>query len=225
MNSKKKKDFKNCTICKESKKIEEFIKKCGRCKPCRSAHNKEYRLQNIEKFKEKDKKYHEKNKEKVRERNNNYYENNKEQIKIQRKEFREDNKEYLKEKNHNYYMSNIQKRLGITYRNRVRSKLKSGKGYIDFLGCSIEKLMKWFEFNFSYEDNFNWDNYGKVWEIDHVIPCAQFDLTIQENVDKCFNWKNTKPVKKNYNRKKNKNIVATQVLEHEIRLKIYGKML
>jgi hypothetical protein len=196
----------NCTRCKELKDCDEFIKKCGMCRECRSIHRKEYRLNNLEKFKDKDKKYYIKNRIKVRERDNSYYEKNKEKIFEQRKKYREQNKELLKQKAHDYYINNIQKRLGITYRNRVREKMKTGKGYIDYLGCEIVDLIKWFEFNFLFSDTLTWENYGKVWEIDHVIPCATFDLTNLEDVYKCFNWKNTKPVTKNFNRSKNKNI-------------------
>lgn len=48
-----------------------------------------------------------------------------------------------------------------------------------------------------------WDNYGKSsdsWQIDHIIPCSYFDLTKEENIFTCFNWRNTQPLwrKENY---------------------------
>jgi len=215
-------NLKKCTRCENEKDKNEFIKKCGMCRICRSIHRKEYRLKNLEKFKEKDKRYYEKNKEKIRERDNNYYQQNKEKIQAQRKEYRINNIEEHKAKQKKYYYTNIQKRLGITYRNRVRSKLKTGKGFIEYLGCSILELIEWFEFNFKY-DGFTWENYGKAWEIDHVIPCAKFDLVIKENVFKCFNWKNTKPVRKNFNRKKSSNIDQNEKFEQELRLYLYSK--
>lgn len=215
-------ESKKCTKCNDLKNKIEFIKKCGMCKNCRSIHKKEYRLKNIEKFKEKDKKHYEKYKEKIRERDNKYYEKNKEKIQAQRKEYRKNNIEKHKAKQKEYYTNNIQKRLGIAYRNRVREKLKSGKGYIEYLGCSIEHLIKWFEFNFQYND-FTWENYGKIWEIDHVIPCATFNLVEKNNVYKCFNWKNTQPVNKNFNRKKNSKIIINQNFEQQLRLYIFQK--
>ena len=196
-------ETKKCTRCNDLKNKIEFIKKCGMCKKCRSIHRKEYRLKNIEKFKEKDKKHYEK-------------------YKAQRQEYRENNIEKHKAKQKEYYTNNIQKRLGIVYRNRVREKLKSGKGYIEYLGCSIEHLIKWFEFNFQYND-FTWENYGKNWEIDHVIPCATFNLVEKNDVYKCFNWKNTQPVNKNFNRKKNSKIIINQNFEQQLRLYIFQK--
>lgn len=213
---------KKCSKCKDIKNKDEFIKKCGMCKKCRTAHRKEYRLKNIEKFKEKDKKYYQKYKEQIRERDNKYYEKNKEKIQAQRKQYRENNIEQHKAKQKEYYTSNIQKRLGIVYRNRVREKLKTGKGYIEYLGCSIPELIKWFEFNFTYSD-FTWENYGKRWEIDHVIPCATFNLLEKNDVYKCFNWKNTKPVNKNFNRRKNCKINLNENFEQELRLYIFEK--
>lgn len=39
----------------------------------------------------------------------------------------------------------------------------------------------------------NWDNYGQGndrWVIDHIIPCAAFDLTNVEDQKKCFHHTN-----------------------------------
>jgi hypothetical protein len=48
----------------------------------------------------------------------------------------------------------------------------------------------------------NWDNHGLIWEVDHIIPCSSFDLTIEDNIYKCFNYKNTQPLYKSLNRSK-----------------------
>lgn len=39
-----------------------------------------------------------------------------------------------------------------------------------------------------------WENHGKVWHIDHIRPCASFDLTKPEQQQECFNWSNTQPL-------------------------------
>lgn len=41
----------------------------------------------------------------------------------------------------------------------------------------------------TFQEGMNWNNYGK-WEIDHIIPCSAFDLTIEENQRKCFHYSN-----------------------------------
>ena len=38
------------------------------------------------------------------------------------------------------------------------------------------------------------ENYGPVWHIDHVIPCAAFNLKDPEQVKKCFHYTNLRPL-------------------------------
>jgi hypothetical protein len=35
---------------------------------------------------------------------------------------------------------------------------------------------------------------GPMWHIDHVKPCASFDLTKDEEIKECFCWKNLQPL-------------------------------
>ena len=53
----------------------------------------------------------------------------------------------------------------------------------NYVGCSRDELKKWFEYIF--EDGMSWDNYGE-WHIDHVVPCASFDLTKEDDILKMF---------------------------------------
>jgi hypothetical protein len=40
-----------------------------------------------------------------------------------------------------------------------------------------------------------WENHGKFgWHIDHIIPCASFDLTDLEQQKKCFHYTNFQPL-------------------------------
>lgn len=40
-----------------------------------------------------------------------------------------------------------------------------------------------------------WENYGfYTWHIDHIRPCASFDLSDPEQQKICFNYKNMQPL-------------------------------
>ena len=39
----------------------------------------------------------------------------------------------------------------------------------------------------------NWENYG-VWHIDHIIPCARFDLSDPGQQKICFHYTNLQPM-------------------------------
>ena len=39
-----------------------------------------------------------------------------------------------------------------------------------------------------------WQNYGDGWHIDHIHPCAAFDLTDPEQQKACFHWSNLQPL-------------------------------
>lgn len=42
----------------------------------------------------------------------------------------------------------------------------------------------------------SWDNRGKYWHIDHIKPCSSFNLEKQEEIFRCFNWTNLRPLEK-----------------------------
>lgn len=40
-----------------------------------------------------------------------------------------------------------------------------------------------------------WDNYGyRGWHVDHIAPCASFDLSNPAEVAKCFHYSNLQPL-------------------------------
>ena len=177
-------EIKKCTMCGELKNRSEYIKKCGRCRPCRSVHRKKYRQDNLSNFKEKDKTHYDKYREQKRQQQAEYYKKNAKKIQAQRKVYREKYSEKHKEMAKKRYYGNLDLRLGIVYRTRVRREIKSGKGYLKYLGCSIDHLKQWFQFNFGLDEylGFTWDNHGKVWEIDHVTPCCKHNLQNENEI-------------------------------------------
>ena len=57
------------------------------------------------------------------------------------------------------------------------------------------------------------ENQGTYWDIDHVIPCSNFNLEQDEDIKKCFNWKNLRPCEKKENYKKNKEELIEEIKE------------
>jgi hypothetical protein len=64
---------------------------------------------------------------------------------------------------------------------------------MELLGCTIEELRAHLEAQF--QDGMSWDNRGYYgWHIDHIRPCASFDLTVPEQQKECFNYRNLQPL-------------------------------
>jgi len=100
----------------------------------------------------------------------------------------------------NESLTNINYRLKKSLAARLRNVLFKTDTTMNYIGCNIQYLREWFEFNFSLE--MNWNNYGSYWSIDHIIPVCKFDLTIEDEKLKCWNWTNLMPVTVKYNSSK-----------------------
>ena len=59
------------------------------------------------------------------------------------------------------------------------------------LGCSSEFLRQHLERQF--KPGMSWENHGQ-WHLDHIKPCASFDLSKPEQQRICFNYKNLQPL-------------------------------
>jgi hypothetical protein len=87
-------------------------------------------------------------------------------------------------------------RIRRSLRSRMYFAVKYGEKCdktMNLIGCDIYELKKHLESKFL--KGMNWDNYGKNgWEIDHIIPCASFDLTNEIQQKQCFNYLNLQPL-------------------------------
>ena len=86
------------------------------------------------------------------------------------------------------------------------------------LGCTYSEFKAHIEKQFVA--GMSWDNYGKRWNIDHKIPCSQFDLTKEDALVACFNYKNTQPMFVISNHRKAKKVlqVDAPLWEHYYKL-------
>ena len=109
--------------------------------------------------------------------------------KANRKKIREYHRERMKNPNH---------RLRQVLSGRILQAVKmqaSDKAYksMELLGCTIQELRDHLESQFT--EGMTWDNMGRGgWHIDHIIPCAFFDLTKPSHQKVCFNWQNLQPL-------------------------------
>ncbi len=56
-----------------------------------------------------------------------------------------------------------------------------------------------------------WENYGRYgWHLDHIMPCAIFDLSKPEHVKRCFHFSNYQPLEAIKNLRKNRNPTTNQ---------------
>lgn len=54
-----------------------------------------------------------------------------------------------------------------------------------------------------FKPGMTWDNYGTAWHVDHIRPCASFDLSDKEQQKECFHYSNLQPLWADENIKKN----------------------
>jgi hypothetical protein len=209
---------KKCPKCNQIKPVKDFSKnKCRKdglssyCKCC-------IKILRATKYKQRrqtsSRKYYEDNKEQITAKNHNYYKQNTENLIKYQKNYRKNNKEQISKTKQKYYKENKQEilerikqykrykrktssefRIIESIRARIHSLLKSHKTTSSFslLGCSIDECRKHLEAQFV--DGMSWDNYGKFgWHIDHIRPCASFDLTDPEQQKECFHYTNLQPL-------------------------------
>ncbi len=96
----------------------------------------------------------------------------------------------------------------------TRQILKKENLTLDLLGCPLETFANHLEKQFT--SNMNWENYGQYWHIDHIVPCAAFDLFDLNAQYKCFSYKNCRPLEKTINLSKSDSITneTIQFISH-----------
>lgn len=106
----------------------------------------------------------------------------------------------------------------ISYiRTRTSAALKGcnkSNNTLKLLGKTGEDLMNWFIPRFYA--NMTKENYGKVWVVDHIIPCASFDLSNSEEQQKCFHYSNLQPLLTIDNLKKSNKTIQIDMIPHNL---------
>jgi len=72
--------------------------------------------------------------------------------------------------------------------------------YAPYFGIDIENFRKWMEIQF--DKDLNWDNFGKEWQFDHIVPVTYFDFSNEEELRLCWNFINVRVEKLDKDRNK-----------------------
>lgn len=73
----------------------------------------------------------------------------------------------------------------------MRAKECKSENVLKLLGCTVDELKDQLQKQFLL--GMSWENYGE-WHIDHIRPCASFDLIDPAQQRACFNFKNLQPL-------------------------------
>jgi len=60
--------------------------------------------------------------------------------------------------------------------------------YAPYFGLDINQIRNWFEIQFT--ENESWDDFGKKWQFDHIIPVTYFDFDDENELKLCWNFTN-----------------------------------
>ncbi len=132
--------------------------------------------------------------------NRELYHKTKHILKEQKKAYRqtEEYKQRIKDTHNLRKQTDIEYVLKRRLRFRVRHAITAiqngkfkNKSTLELLGCDLTFFKKYIEDKFC--DGMSWERMSEI-HIDHIKPCAKFDLTKEEEQKKCFHYTNLQPL-------------------------------
>lgn len=191
--------FKNLPLSEFHKSKNYMLGHRKECKSCRKSESKDYYGKNSDRLKLNAANLRKRNPE----LNKKYYYENYDYFKLYReskrdhyKLWRKNNKKRINESRRKRIKEDLDFRLGANLRSRLstllrRSKTNKSNSALKLLGCSLSEFKKYLEGLFVL--GMNWENYGE-WHIDHIKPCAAFDLSDPLQQKECFHFTNLQPL-------------------------------
>ncbi len=129
-----------------------------------------------------------------------WYEANKDAIRASRNARRKANRDAVAARKRNYEKARKANEPAYAMMERLRSRLgnalsRCGAGKsastMQLVSCTSEQLAAHIEAQFL--PGMSWDNRSE-WHVDHIIPCAAFDLLDPAQQQKCFHYTNLQPL-------------------------------
>lgn len=207
-----------CIICGNNIDFILWFKACGNLKTCGEICKKENKSSYRKKWLTSHPGYRS---DKKKEEYKNWYIKNKEMLKIknkeQKKEYYLKNKETIREykrvwtayqlkNNQNFLLKNlIRHRINESIKRNKRKKYTST---LNLIGCTFDNLRTHLGITDKYDSS--------KYHIDHIIPCAAYDLTDHAEQKKCFNWRNLRLIDAKENLSKNDKLDMKLVHVHKI---------
>jgi hypothetical protein len=143
---------------------------------------------------ENQKAYRENNKEKVFESKRRYRAKNAVKIKLRKQKYGVENRDKIAKSLANRRANNPIARMANSMRRSIRRYLDAGqKGEMssfEIIGCSKDDLRKHLQSKF--KDGMTWQNYGKHWHIDHIVPLISSKSV--EEIKRLCRWTNLQPL-------------------------------
>jgi len=173
--------------------------KHGQCTICRKIAGKKFRIKHNDEIKKEKRQFYQLNKSTFQEKHAFYRQIHKKELAEKKRQYYVIHREAILKKTHEYYNSQYNSDLNFKLKSRLRHRIrmaikgnfKSGSAVKD-LGCSIPEFKKHIESKFY--GKMSWDNWGTVWELDHIIPLCEFDLTDREQFLKVVHYTNFQPL-------------------------------
>lgn len=158
--------------------------------------SRQWRLDNPDRVREVAKRYY----LQQLEANHRSYDKHRDQRCLEVKKYRQENPEKtraLSKRMKDRKKTRASWKLETALRTRLRDALRcSGvpktSKTMDLLGCP----KVWLEVHLEslFKPGMTWENHGSVWHIDHIKPCAAFNLADPEQQKICFHWTNLQPL-------------------------------
>lgn len=190
--------------------IIEGVKKWGKDNPEKLKVNKKRAYErNREEVLKRQSEYVKKNATSVSKRQREWRDKNADKLRAKREALRNENPEMVRDRERRAYRKKVSTPEGRVIR-FMRSRIwqavvrkagrKSNRTLI-LIGCTTKQLKAHIES--LWLPGMTWENYGlRGWHIDHIKPCAAFDLTDAGEQTRCFHYTNLQPLWASDNLKK-----------------------